>query len=101
MIKPVSKNRSAAFLFDFQVLKGKCEKTMKAFGKPVCATHEARLLIEDDARKLSAGETALYVIHQRSENRILKIVEMPRLAVLKTPASRSNRSARFPLLQAA
>lgn len=101
MIKPVSKNRPSAFLFDFQVLKGKCERTMKAFGEPVSAAHEARLLIEDDAAKLTAGENALYVIHQRSENRILKIVEMPRIAVLRTPAPRVAPSSKFPSTQAA
>jgi hypothetical protein len=74
MIKPISKNRVALPLNDFQVLKGKCERTMKPFGEPVSLPHEARLLIRDDQQKLAAGASALYVVHQRSENRIVHVV---------------------------
>lgn len=77
MIKPVSKNRNLAFINNFQVMKGKCAKTMENFGEPVSAAHEAHLLIRDDSTKLPAGEQAMYVIHHRSENRILKIRCVP------------------------
>jgi hypothetical protein len=98
MIRPVSKNRPPAFfLNDFQVLKGKCEKTMQPFGEPVCAAHEARLLLDDDAQKLAAGEKALYAIHQRSENRILKIVKTAQASVTTLPGV----GTRFPLPKAA
>lgn len=77
MIKPVSKTRmTTPALNDFQVLKGKCERTMKPFGEPTSALHEARLIVEDDRSKLSQGDKALYVVHQRSENRIVHIVRV-------------------------
>ncbi len=75
MIRPVSKPRTVQFLNDFQVFKGNCQKTMKPFGQPVSALHEAELMISDDQNKLAAGRTPLYAIHQRSENRILEIFE--------------------------
>jgi hypothetical protein len=75
VIRPVSKARTVQFLNDFQVFKGSCQSTMKPFGQPVSAMHEAELMIRDDQEKLAAGRTPLYAIHQRSENRILKIVE--------------------------
>ena len=71
MIKPISKNRTTQFLNDYQVLKGNCEKTMRLFGQPVSAVHEAKLMIRDDQQKAAAGSNALYVIHQRSENKIV------------------------------
>jgi hypothetical protein len=74
---------------------------MQAFGQPVAAAHEARLLIQDDAMKLATGETALYVIHQRSENKILKIVAIPHVRVFRTRVSGVARNSRFPLSQAA
>jgi hypothetical protein len=57
-------------LNDFQVFKGRSETTMKAFGGPVMARHEARLLVSDDQK---TSGNAMYAIHQRSENRILQI----------------------------
>lgn len=81
MIKPISKTRmTTPALNDFQVLKGKCERTMKPFGEPTSALHEARLIVEDDRSKLAAQEKALYVVHQRSENRIVHIVRALGLA---------------------
>ncbi len=74
MIRPVSKPRTAQFVNDFQVLKGRCENTMTTFGQPVAVAHEAELMIRDDKKKMPAGSVALYAIHQRSENRIIKIV---------------------------
>jgi hypothetical protein len=61
-------------LNDFQVFKGRSEETMKAFGGPVMAHHEARLLVSDD-QKTSGG--AIYAIYKRSENRILQILRAP------------------------
>ncbi len=75
MIRPVSKTRTVALLNDYQVFKGQCQNSMKHFGQPVSALHEAELMIEDDRRKQSASEDAMYAIHQRSEHRILSIVE--------------------------
>ena len=42
-------------LNDFQVFKGACEKSMKEFGSPVMAHHEARLLVQDDQATQSPG----------------------------------------------
>jgi hypothetical protein len=98
MIRPVSKIRPCTFfLNDYQVLKGRCEKTMKIFGLPVCAVHEARLMIDDDLQTLEAGDKALYAIHQRSENRIVKIMETARAQVTVLRAVET----RFPLPKAA
>jgi 5'(3')-deoxyribonucleotidase len=98
MIRPISKIRPCTFfLNDYQVLKGKCEKTMENFGLPVSVAHEARLMIDDDLQTLEAGEKALYAIHQRSENRIVKIVETAKaLVTTLRPAG-----TRFPLRKAA
>ena len=82
MIRPVSKPRTVQFVNDFQVFKGNCDKTMQPFGQPVSALHEAQLMIRDDQQKLAAGRSPLYAIHQRSENRILKIVRTVQHAVL-------------------
>jgi hypothetical protein len=101
MIKPVNKNRPAAFVFDFQILKGKCSKTMRLYGTPVATAHEARLLVEDDALKLPAGENAIYAIHWRSENRILKIIETAVLPQMRRPKSKLPPAPRFPLAKAA
>lgn len=99
MIRPVSKVRSICVVNDFQVFKGQCETTMKPFGEPVMATHEARLLIEDDRRKSPAGSPALYAIHQRSENRILQIfIKAGNVVVLPAP---EKAATRFPLPKAA
>ena len=89
MIRPISKPRLMQFLNDFQVLKGNCERTMKPFGQPVSEEHEALLLIKDDQRKSADGNSALYVIHQRSENRIVHIEEPVRAAVRTMPARRT------------
>lgn len=62
-------------LNDFQVFKGGCEQTMKAFGGPVMVRHEARLLVRDDQANAAPGSPALYAIYQRSENRILQILQ--------------------------
>ena len=99
MIRPVSKTRSAAFLNDYQVLKGQCPKTMKNFGEPVSATHEAELLIKDDRNKMSAGEDAWYVIHQRSENRIVGSFNFVKAKLATMPVR--ARAAALPLPQAA
>ncbi len=68
-------------LHDFQVFKGQSDTTMKAFGSPVMAHHEACLMVRDDQR---LSKTAIYAIYRRSENRILQImrskVEMEALA---------------------
>ena len=92
MIRPVSKPRNAHHLNDFQVFKGSSERTMKPFGRPMSATHEARLMIRDDQEKLAAGLAPLYAIHQRSENKILRIVQTAKQAVRMEP---------FPLPKAA
>jgi hypothetical protein len=73
-------------LHDFQVFKGGCEQTMKAFGGPVMAHHEARLLVRDDQAGVAPGAAAVYAIYKRSENRILQIVRMPETAELKLAA---------------
>ncbi|MDQ2775404.1 MAG: hypothetical protein M3Y57_10890 [Acidobacteriota bacterium] len=85
MIRPVSKSRTVQFLNDFQVFKGNCESTMKPFGQPVSAMHEAELMIRDDQEKLAAGKSPLYAIHQRSENKILEIVQTAKKAVSANP----------------
>jgi hypothetical protein len=72
---------------------------MQPFGQPVSASHEARLLIDDDRRKLPLGVGALYVIYQRSENRILQIFENRRRVIAISP--RRNRQGTFPLAKAA
>ncbi|MBV9267695.1 MAG: hypothetical protein JO061_16120 [Acidobacteriaceae bacterium] len=100
MIKPVSKNRPAQFVNDFQVYKGSCEKTMKPFGQPVAVAHEAYLMIRDDQKNLGEGASALYCVHQRSENRILKIERASgKAAVTVMPVRRPVISA--PVLKAA
>ncbi len=84
MIRPVSKFKTILPVNDFQVFKGQCERTMRPFGQPVTAEHEAELMIRDDRDKLPSGSTALYAIHQRSENKILQIVKSaPRVELLK------------------
>ena len=100
MIRPVSKIRVAARLNDFQVFKGQCSNTMKPFGEPVTAAHEAHLLVGDDRSKLAAGENALYAIHQRSENRIIRIVKHVRAAVVSLQPRVTNTDV-FPVLKAA
>jgi hypothetical protein len=99
MIRPVSKPRFVAILNDYQVFKGTCERTMQPFGEPVSASHEARLLIADDRSKLPFGASALYAIHQRSENRILQIFDNAK-QVIALPSPRPHQ-ARFPLPKAA
>ena len=58
-------------LYDFQVFKGQSETTMKAFGSPVMARHEACLMVRDDQR---FSQTAMYAVYRRSQNRILQIM---------------------------
>ena len=99
MIRPVSKNRPTTILNDFQVFKGKCENTMRQFGQPVSAEHEANLIIRDDRGKLAAGVVALYAIHQRSENRITRIFEHKE--VIAKPVRSKKRASAFPLSKAA
>ena len=96
MIRPVSKPRLMQFLNDFQVLKGNCERTMKPFGQPVAEEHEALLLIKDDQQKTRTGASALYVIHQRSENRIVHIEEPVRAAVRVMPARQTASGLPMP-----
>ena len=82
-------NRSAhraTRLNDFQVFKGRCENTMQAFGSPVMAHHVARLLVRDDQASAGSATPALYAIYQRSENRILQILQTPPMASLKLAA---------------
>jgi hypothetical protein len=67
---------------------------MKPFGQPVAAAHEAYLLIRDDQKSLGEGASALYCVHQRSENKILKIDRlMGRAAVAVMP----KRAATVPV----
>ncbi len=99
MIRPTSKTRPTVLLNDYQVFKGKCEKTMLPFGQHVSAAHEAQLLIRDDRGKLAAGSVALYAIHQRSENRITQIVQHRAVAVLPVRPRRSVPV--YPMLKAA
>src|SRR5206468_7048627 len=101
MIRPVSKPRTPVFVNDFQVFKGACENTMKAFGKPVAAAHEADLMIRDDKQNLQAGVSALYAIHQRSENRIIKIVEATGQAKVITLPVRKAAKRLIPVVKAA
>lgn len=82
MTKRNSKIRVITALNDYQVLKGKCERTMEPFGEPMSALHEARLIVEDDRSKLPAGSQALYVVHQRSKNRIVHIVRQLSVAAV-------------------
>ncbi len=65
-------NRILRPLNDFQVFKGKCEQSMKAFGGPLMAQHEASFLIRED--QSLAGGSSMYAIYRRSENRILQII---------------------------
>ncbi len=75
-------------LNDFQVFKGGCERTMKAFGSPVMARHEACLIVRDDQKKEAGTVRSLYAIHQRSENRIVEIFQAqnPKRSSLKLAA---------------
>jgi hypothetical protein len=73
-------------LNDFQVFKGRCERTMTAFGGPVMAHHEAQLLVRDDQAAAAPGATAMYAIYKRSENRILQIVDAGKASVLPLAA---------------
>ncbi len=73
-------------LNDFQVFKGRCEQTMKAFGGPVMAHHEATLLVRDDQQNASLETPAMYAIYKRSENRILQIVKPSETLALKLAA---------------
>ena len=86
----MQKNRAAHKtlrpLHDFQVLKGRSEGTMKAFGSPVMVHHEARLIVRNDQASQASGAPALYAIYQRSENRILQIFQTPDAALLKVAA---------------
>ncbi len=72
-------------LNDFQVFKGRCDQSMKAFGSPVMAHHEARLIIRDDQANAVHQTPAMYAIYKRSENRILQIVS-DNLRVMKSKA---------------
>lgn len=78
--------RSIRPLNDFQVLKGLTEDTMKTFGGPVMAHHEARLLVRNDQERSAPGFAAVYAIYRRSENRILQIFRAPRLICLNLAA---------------
>jgi hypothetical protein len=59
---------------------------MRAFGGPVMAHHEARLLVRDDQAESAPGAAAVYAIYKRSENRILQIVKTPETAELQLAA---------------
>jgi len=73
-------------LNDFQVFKGRSEQTMKAFGGPVMAHHEAQLLVRNDQAAAAPGTAALYAIYKRSENRILQILGAAESAALPLAA---------------
>jgi hypothetical protein len=85
-----NKNKSAMRMMrplnDFQVFKGRCEKTMEAFGAPVMVHHEAQLMVRNDQALAAAGTTAMYAIYKRSENRILQIVKAAETAALPLAA---------------
>ncbi len=78
--------RTATRLNDFQVFKGRCGHTMQAFGGPVMAQHVARLLVRDDQANAAPGTRALYAIYQRSENRILEILQTDEAVSVKLAA---------------
>lgn len=86
MIKIRAAHRAMRPLNDYQVFKGKCERTMQAFGGPVMAHHEAQLIVRDDQAKPQLGAPALYAIYQRSENRILQILQVPEAVPFKVAA---------------
>lgn len=73
-------------LNDFQVFKGRCGQTMQAFGGPVMAQHVAHLLVRDDQANAAPGTRALYAIYQRSENRILQILQTREVVSVKLAA---------------
>lgn len=101
MIRPTSKSRYALTLNDYQVFKGQCDNTMRPFGQPVCAVHEAKLLISDDRSKMAAGAIAKYAIHQRSENKITTIIYHRIPAVMLTrPEKSSGKRLAIPLRKA-
>jgi hypothetical protein len=75
--------KTARPLPDFQIFKGRSEETMQAFGGPVMAHHEARLLVRDDQR---ADDSAVYAIYKRSENRILQILRSPSIVYVSLAA---------------
>ena len=100
MIRPVSKTRTVFIMNDFQVFKGASETTMQTFGQPVAAAHEAELMIRDDKQTLKPGASALYAIHQRSENRIIRIVEAVGAAKV-VPMPTRGMIVRTPVLKAA
>jgi hypothetical protein len=78
--------RTTRPLNDFQVFKGHTEQTMKAFGGPVMAHHEAQLLVRDDQKRSGQNSAAIYAIHRRSENRILQIFPASKTACLPIAA---------------
>jgi hypothetical protein len=85
-MKNKSAMRMSRPLNDFQVFKGRCEKTMDTLGGPVMAHHEACLLVRDDQAVSDPKAAAIYAIYKRSENRILQIVRVPEAASLKLAA---------------
>ena len=80
MTKNTLRNRATRPIHDFQVFKGGCENSMKEFGGPVMAHHEARLLVRDDQQNAAVDPPAMYAIYKRSENRILQILRTPMAA---------------------
>jgi hypothetical protein len=85
-MKKYSNKASRRPIQDFQIFKGVTETTMKPFGSPVMAHHEARLLVKNDQQKLADGIPVMYAIYKRSENRILQILRTPEAASLKLAA---------------
>ena len=79
--------RTARPLHDFQVLKGQTEKSMKNFGGPVMAHHEAKLLVRNDQERGVHGSPVVYAIYRRSENRILQIFRTPEIELLDLVAA--------------
>ncbi|HEX4165000.1 MAG TPA: hypothetical protein VHZ55_05945 [Bryobacteraceae bacterium] len=84
----MKKNKNLCPLNDFQVFKGRCEQSMKSFGSPVMAHHEARLIIRDDQANAETEAKAMYAIYKRSENRILQIISDNVRALGSKPAAR-------------
>ena len=72
------RSRTACYLPDFQIFKGTSHHTMRAFGGPLMARHEAILIVRNDRQRTAAAARATYAIYSRSQNRILHIVQPQR-----------------------
>ncbi len=104
MIRTTSKPNTSVFLKDFQVYKGQTEETMESFGPAVFTLHEARLMIQSDRQNTKSKSPTLYAIHQRSENKILQIIQSPGIQSKNANVisiDESRKASRFPLPKAA